>query len=534
MRFAKRGWIGLGIIIGGYLVAAGWVWTHSAPLIPDRPVTIRIAHWQVEAGPPDGMDAVIKRYEQLNPRVRVLQQLIPGIVYKQWMRTNLASGSGADIIEWGAWLEGVRDVPARYFEPVTEALGQPNPYNKGTVLEKTPWQKTFKDNLQGSRNDSPDPGQIFGVTMTECSVRLFCNRQLLREATGSEHVPQTFDEMRKIFLQLDAYSQRTGHRVMGIAGAKDNAEWLLQYLLMDTTLGLNFSIDDSGMLSMYNRQVLAAYLDGRWNWSRPEVRAGLELLRDVGRHMKPGFLQLQRDEATREFLAGDALFIFTGTWDATSLKRLASFEVGALRFPQPAKDDPIAGPYLIGRFQDGGGVTAMAMHLTKNSAHKAEALDFMRFMTSLEGQQLFTDGSGWLPATLEVKIPPAIQSFVSPLDGYTMCQPYSIIGSTVTMEFERNLHLLLGQNGSVDRYVAELDRVMPAAVRADLQTEVSSTLITLRAQDARMIAQARLSGPTQEGIYHAGQRALMESGQTLAEATTMQMMRQLKTAGPAE
>ena len=535
MSFFNRGKIGLGFIVICYLAAVYWVWTRSSPLIKERPVTIRIAHWQIEAGPPDGIEAIIKHYEAINPRVKVEQQLVPGIVYKQWLRSNLAGDTGADIIEWGPWIEGVRDVPARYFEPVTAALGQPNPYNRGTPLEGVPWQQTFKDGLAGQRADSPDPGEIFGVTLCEVSVRLFCNQELLREVTGSTRIPQTFDDMRRIFLLLDAYNKRTGRSpVMALAGAKDNNEWLQEYLLMGVTMGLNFSLDDPGSLALANRQILAGYLEGRWNFSRPEVKAGFELMREIGRHMKPGFQQLLRDEATREFLSGDAIFIFTGTWDATSLRRLAPFTIDALRFPQPTKDDPVVGRYTIGRFADGGGVTAMAMHLNKSSPHKAEALDFMRYMTSLQGSQLFTDGSGWLPATIKVKIAPEIQSFTSPQDGYALCNPYSIIGSNATMQFARNMHLLTGEQGSVDKFTSALDAVMPDAVLADLQSELRSLLMTIRTQDPRTIAHAQLSDAAVAGRNHAALREVMEGGQTISEGIALQMRCQLEKFAPTK
>ena len=42
-------------------------------------------------------------------------------------------------------------------------------------------------------------------------------------------------------------------------------------------------------------------------------------------------------------------FLFAGTWEATSLRRLASFPVDALRCPQPTKDDPVVGEAMLGR-----------------------------------------------------------------------------------------------------------------------------------------------------------------------------------------
>lgn len=516
-----------------YLVAVVWVMTRSTPIVKQRPVTIRIAHWQIEAGPPDGIDAIIKRYEEINPRVHVIQELVPGVVFKQWLRANLTGGTGADLIEWGPWIDGVRDVPARYFEPITEALEKPNPYNKGTELENVKWSQTFTDALVSQQMYAPDPGQGYAVTLCEVSLRVFCNTDLLRKVTGSDKKPETFDDLRKIFAQLDEYNRRKASNVMAFAGAKDNTQWLLEFLVNGTVMGRNFAMDDDGHLGLYNRQVLAAYLAGKWNWQLPEVKAGLKLLQEIGRHMKPGFIQLTRDEATREFLHGDAIFIFAGTWDGTSLRRLAPFSVEALRFPQPTQDDPVAGKYMFGRVADGGGSTAMGTYLNKASPHKAEALDFMRFMTSMEGAQLFTDHSGWLPATKGVRIPPEIQSFKSPLDGYACANPYTLVGSEMPIVFARNIYLLLGQNGSVDQLTKKMDEISPRVVRTDLNTELRNTVLTLRGQDARLIAHAELAKQASGGGRHVREVELTSGGQTIAEGQALQMMRQLADAGPA-
>ena len=41
--------------------------------------------------------------------------------------------------------------------------------------------------------------------------------------------------------------------------------------------------------------------------------------------------------------------------------------------------------------------TALPFYLTRQSAHKAEALDFLRFVTSVEGNGLFSAASQWMP-----------------------------------------------------------------------------------------------------------------------------------------
>ncbi len=69
--------------------------------------------------------------------MKVEQVLVPERVYRQWVRSNLTGGTGPDLIEYGVWLDGLTDIPARYFEPITDEMMKPNPWrNRGTALEK--------------------------------------------------------------------------------------------------------------------------------------------------------------------------------------------------------------------------------------------------------------------------------------------------------------------------------------------------------------------------------------------------------------
>ncbi|MFI5336864.1 MAG: ABC transporter substrate-binding protein [Opitutales bacterium] len=521
--------LNLWLLVLAYVGSIYWVFTRSAPLVSTRPVTIRIAHWQIERGPPDGISAAIKRYEELNPRVKVEQMLIPGAVYKQWLRTNLAGGTAADIMEWGAWLAGQNDVPARYFEPLTAELAKPNPYNAGTSQAGIPWEETFHDKLIGPRRDSPDPGQIYAVTVTETSVRLFCNADLLRKITGHVTAPATFNDFRKVLAQVQAYAKRTGQAVNGLAGSRDNGTWIAQSVFVGPLLGLNYQFDDSGYLYLYNRQVLAAYLQGRWDYRRPEVKAGLSLVREVSQAMKPGYLQLQRDDAMREFFSGGAVFLFTGTWDATTIRRMSPFKIVAMRLPPVTPDDPEVGRYVMGIGGEGRGETSMALYVDKHSPHRAEAIDFLRFLTSVPGNQLFTDHSLWLPAVNGVKVPEEIQAFRSYQVGYALGQaPYSLLGSESAMMWDRYFYKLTGDQGGVDQFADALDQVEPAAIRKDLEDEMRNTLLLVKPQDAQIVAYAELAKDPKFSARGHERQAAMEAGQTMSEGLAFQLQLQLR------
>ncbi len=512
-----------------YVASAWWVFTRSAPVIQRRPVTIHFAHWQIERGPPDGIAAAIKRYEELNPRVRVVQLLIPGgLIYPQWMRSNLAGDTGPDLMEWGPWLSGLKDVPARYFSPLTAALKKPNPYNRGTALEHVPWEETFHDKLLAPRRDSPDPGQVYAVNITEVTLRLFCNVTLMREITGKVEAPRTFDDFRKLLAKVAAFRARTGRKISALAGSRDTTRAIAEPIFAAPLLGVNQKLDEGGTLYLYNRQMLAAYLEGKWKYSDPAVKAGLQLVREVCNAMKPGFLQLRRDDAMLEFLRGDALFFFYGTWDATSLRRLATFDIKPMKLPPVFPDDPEVGRYIVGIGGEGIGETSLAMYLNKGSRHPAEALDFLHFLTSIPGQQIFTDHSLWLPATNEVKVPEAIRNFRDYQKGLSFGQaPYDALGTEVSMNWDRYFFNLIGDQGSADRYAAALDEVMPAAIRSDLTTEMRNALLLVKPQDAMIAGFAGLPGERARI-----RREELEAGQTMSEALALQMRMTLDATAP--
>ena len=507
-----------------YGAACLWVFTRSTPVWRQRPVTIYFAHWQIERGPPAGINAAIRRYEELNPRVRVVQLAIPGgTIYPQWLRSNLAGGIGADLLEWGSWVPGTKDIPARYFAPLTAELVRPNPYNRGTSQEGIPWEDTFHDRLLAPRRDSPDPGQIYAVNLTEHALRLFCNASLLREIAGPNVTLRTFDDLRRLLAATKVFARRTGQPISGIAGSRDTTRTLAEPLLVPTALVVNQRMDTGGQLFLYNRQMLAGYVEGQWHYSDPPVKAALQLVREVTEAMKPGFQQLRRDDAMLEFLRGQALFFFYGTWDATSVRQLASFEIQIFKLPPVTPDDSEVGRFVLGLMGEGLGETGLAMYLNKDSRHPAEALDFLRFITSVPGNQLFTDHSLWLPAVNGVVLPEAIRNFRDYQQGYAFGQaPYDAIGSEVSMEWDRHFYELVGEQGSADRYAAALDRVMPAAMRTDLTTEMRNTLLLVKPQDPVIVGWAGLPGEAARV-----RQSELEAGQTMSEGLALQMKRVL-------
>lgn len=523
----KKQW-GLIIFGAAYLFAVIWVFTKSTPLKNDREITIRIGHWQIELGPPDGIQAAIDRYMELNPHVEVKQVMVPGNVYRQWMRANFAGNSAPDIVEYGAWLDGLADLPVRYFDPLTADLLEPNPYNKGTKLEGMPWLRTFSDELLEQRQNSPEPGQYYAVTLTRGALRLFVNRDLIEKITGSSEPVETFDEMRTVFKQIADYGRQEGKVIIPFGGSKDNAGWIMSFYTGGVSNKLSKSLDNYGFLGMYPWQTQWKYLNGEWNYQDPAMKAAFKLLGELDQQMRPGYMSFLRDEAVRQFMRGEAVFLFAGTWESTSLRRLAEFPVDAWRCPQPTQDDPVVGEHMLGPYADGNVTTSFGLYLNKRTPHREQAVDFLRFLTSYEGNKLFTDHSGWLPSVKHVPVAPEIASYISPEDGVSYGGPNIAVGGGTRSVFAKHLHLMTGPEGSVDAFAKALDRDMPKAIRQSLTVTERAARWAVLPQDTRILALGGILEAESDNAAVLLRQQRLVAAQNLSEARSMMIARQLE------
>ena len=519
-RYRRLGFALLALAFAG----ATWrVGTHAVRPRDPRQVTLRLAHWQLEGGIREAFEAIARDYESLHPGVTIEQIPVPVGIYASWGTTQIIGGAAPDLVE----IKGGMGGPElwSYFRPITEEVAKPNPYNKGTPQEKIPWQDTFHDKLLAPKRDSPDPGQIYGVNITETTLRLFCNVELMKEILGRVVVPKNFDDLRKILAEVKQYSRRTGRTISGLAGSRDTTRAVAESVFVAPLMGVNQRLDDEGILYRYNRQMLAAYLAGRWRYNDPAVLAGLQLVRETTDSMKPGFIQLRRDDAMIEFLRGQALFFFYGTWDATSLRQLAPFKIQPMKLMQAMPDDPEVGKFVVAQGGEGIGETSLSMYLNKASRHRAEALDFLQFLTSVPGQQRFTDASLWLPAVNGVTVPEEIRNFRDYQEGISFGQaPYDALGTEVGMHWDRNFYLLVGDQGSVEKFAAAMDAAMPAAMRTDLEAELRATLVLVKPQDPAIVGWAGLAGDKART-----RREESEASQTMSEGLALQMKLQLET-----
>ncbi len=173
-----------------------------------RKKVLRFAHWQLEPGIRSALDQLIADYEKLHPDVEVRQILIPEEGYFRWVNTQLIGRTAPDMIECGlggavAWALWPKFY-ARYFLPLDRYVEEPNPYNKGTYLEDTPWRKTYFDEMEGGYDDSLQ--SYFRVPLSAFTVRLYYNKDLIEGVWGPQF-PETYEEFIKLCRALEQHGR---------------------------------------------------------------------------------------------------------------------------------------------------------------------------------------------------------------------------------------------------------------------------------------------------------------------------------------
>ncbi len=518
-------YVALVLLLVAYLGAVGLKFFHAREAADPQKVTIRIAHWQLEKGVREGMDAVIRRYEELNPHVRVEQMLIPDNLYRQWLQAQLVGGTAPDIIEYGFWYGRAAELQARYFEPLDRWLGQPNPYNTDTELEDMAWRETFLDGLDNLDCYNPQMNQFFGVTLCTGSTRIFYNRQLLKEITGADNPPRDFREFLVLCAQIREYAAARGQKLVPLAGSRDSVSRMSNAMIDSTTLKVAYGLDYLHRLRLDHVEAALAYLRGEWRYDQPEFMAGLELSRAYCLELDPSASQEARDSATRKFANGDAVMFGTGSFDASSLKAICPFEVGAFKIPVPTQDDPEYGHLIPGAVSDGKVNTGFSFYLLRQNPNQAQALDFMRFMTSQPGVQIFGDESHWLPGIVGAKPTEFSREYAPDPNGYSTGASFWLLsGPEAFGFFMQSVHDLISHAGSAGKFAATMDAGLGGRIITDIRRVTKELVQNHNQQDVALAARRHLEEATGAGAYDIG---FESSSSTLAEARAYRFLHTL-------
>lgn len=506
IRRTRWRWLATGLLILLIYASASWMQLDRilAETSRDQRIVLRFAHWQLESGMREAFEHMAQRYMELHPHVRVEPMAIPGNVYTQWLNTQLVGETAPDIVMFDSRFSAEVQQMTRFFEPLSRWLVQPNPYNRGTPLENVPWRLTFLDGLRNRATYNEQLRDYFAVSLCSHAMLMFYNRDLMTRITGSPEPPATFTAWIALGEKIRAEHPDLVH----VAGAKDYSVWLMAMLANQSVTRWLLQADHGLRFSVNGTDLFADLLAGRWDVDSPAIQSALQIIRAVGQQMTPGFLQLDKSTALGSFVRGEAVSLYSGTWDYPSLAALADFEIGGFMVPVPTAAEPPYGGHALLPAVSGVLSTAMPFFLNRQSAHQAVAIDFLHYLTSMEGNALFAREGKLMPAIIGVQTGPALRRFKANYDGHvvtTTKDGLSLIYGTGP-EYARlwlsHIHQLFSPDGGVERYGRTLRGGLGQAAVADLGIQLRNRIVNLRQRDAVLAAMSHLGEADRREARH--------------------------------
>lgn len=457
-------------------------------------IILRVAHLFPDTQSVIALEEIGRAYERLNSGVRVRFNQVPTNVFLQWFRSQMISDTPPDIVQYQLWHLSLRQIVAQRFEPLDELVEAANPYNHGTPLEGVPLRDTYVDQLQGLEAFFPEMGSYFGLPYRSVALRVLYNRDLMREIMGeADWTPSDWRELVYLCDAVDRHASAHGRTLFPMAVGRMGIYIIANEAAIGVSQKLALRTSYDRDVTLMNPHVYSAnrYIQGRWSLRDPEITAGLEIYRQLGRFMQPGFLQFSPSEVNFQFLQERALMTPVAI---PVLSQEASFSVGAFRMPSVASDDPDYGEYVLGPYSEAEHASTYPFGIPRGARHKEVARDFLRFLTSLPINELFTQLSGMVPVIREVETTPLAEVFRPQLDGYLYgLQPRALGRASTQLIFNNNLHLLFDPKGGVETFIRALERDgFNATVQADTRLVLRDYQRNLRDTDAGFL-----------GLYYA-------------------------------
>ncbi len=244
-----------------------------------------------------------------------------------------------------------------------------------------------QDRIDNSGDDpattlkSLEAGHFYSVPYLAGTPGVVFSRTSMLEAAGvdTSTPPATWGAWVAAMKKTVAADPQNGGLVTGLQVPETGLFWLYRPM----------SYAYLGADAFYGRESEAA--DPKWNSA--DSQKTIDLYDELTPLWAPGVLALGIDEADQAFASGKAAWDVGGTFTLSSLTAFGLSANEVQVFPVPAAE--------------GGKISQLAYQaspligasITSTTTHKAEALDFIKYLTSAEGAATFAKVAVDLPAT---------------------------------------------------------------------------------------------------------------------------------------
>ncbi|NLC58162.1 MAG: extracellular solute-binding protein [Armatimonadetes bacterium] len=368
---------------------------------PRKGITLEVAVFEGGYGIGWHQD-VARRYEKRHPNIRVNLWGDPRVDEKlkpRILRRNPPDLASCNLPVW-------KLIVAGKLYPLDEALDSP------AYGQKATWRETLVPGVLASYQYQ---GKSYAMPTNLGAWVCWYDKRQFRQYGWK--VPRTWGEFTRLCDQIKA----DGVAPIAFQGKYPSYAW-------------------STLLSLYQRLVPfekwyemqdlkpGAFLE-------PEFIRAAQLLQEMGqKYLQPGAMAMTHTESQLEWVNGRAALIFCGLWLKNEMKNAIpdGFEMAC--FPVPMIEGGRGDPNAI---YGGGGENMLVM---ADSKHPEEALDFLKYMMSLECSRTYIQRLDTLsPVQNAVKgllISPELQSAVDVINKST--RMYSDRLSVLYLEFAKS------------------------------------------------------------------------------------------------
>jgi raffinose/stachyose/melibiose transport system substrate-binding protein len=366
---------------------------------------------------------------------------------------------------------------ARYFLPLDQYVDKPNPYNKGTEFENTPWRLTYFDQMEGGYEETLK--SYFRVPLSTFTQRIYYNKPMVAEvwdpAVKGSEFPTDYSQFIDLCKALVA--AHPGRGFVPISGGTYSFERIDQTYQIAFTANYLDRLDTNYDGTVSQMESSGPLYAGTVKMTEPPIQADFEVTHEFADYSPPGATSIQRDEADFLFLQKHAAMLPTGSWDYSSLDKRKEFELGVADTPIPTKDNPKYGKYVAGPPSEADTRGAFPFAVTKVSPNASAAVDFLQFAASRKMNEELNRQMFWLPVILGAKPRKELEPFAPHVEGYSVGLLY--VGPNTQIDFTQLLPLyLIGKKTYqefVDAYMDAFRRKTPEGAQ-DYVRNLNQTL----------------------------------------------------------
>ncbi len=436
--------IALALLTVAYVFSLFAQWRVKREIEPPDTTVLHLAHHHLEAGYREALQVVIEDFEEYERRrgrkVKVIQRAIPERYYFPWLNANIVGGTMPDIVQLPQnWQETA--VLQQHFVQLDPLIGKPNPFNDFEALERvmgdvdlhrnvtdtqrqtdaafaepllvreviartpadlreylrnTPIKETFYDGMLGGFNYTL--AAYYSFPTSAATDRLFYNKRLFAEA-GYDEPPRTLGQFLDLCERLTRLRGPDDRPIVPIAAYKGADQVMIhsRYSAPFTyRLGNRFDWDLTA--APPDIVVYGGWQVGLWDFQEPSLKAYYQCARRIASYCTPGFLAMERDQATFSFSQEQAAMVPAPTFDAANFFRTARFEVGVMNFPMPGPEDP-QGWYRFADQRPMEGIAPAGLFaLNSRGDHVDLAERFVQLLTSFVWNERFNRLAELVPA----------------------------------------------------------------------------------------------------------------------------------------